>query len=90
MERPQNPNFNPNEPANFDPFQVEHKGKDLREFAEMVTGNYNGFVQTLDDVFALFEEEQLLLTEGPGGLRLGSDRQPSLIVNCPVPITIRE
>lgn len=81
--------FDPSVPEEFDPFQIEHKGEPLRAYAISVTGNDDGFVHSLGDLFDLADDGKILLTEGPGGLRLNSALQPSLIVNCPLPITVR-
>ncbi|MEO2018325.1 MAG: hypothetical protein ABGZ53_28575 [Fuerstiella sp.] len=80
--------FDPSVPAEFDPFQIEHKGENLTAYAISVTGNDDGFVYSLGDLFDLADDGNILLTEGPGGLRLNNALQPSLIVNCPVPITV--
>ena len=82
------PGFDPAAPSTFDPFQVKHKAADLSEFARSVTGNDDGFVQDLGELFDLVDDGHILLTEAPAGLRLDSPLQPSLIVNCPVPITV--
>jgi len=84
------PGFDPASPGNFDPFQVQHKGADTTAFAQAVTGNDDGFVERIGDLFDLVDDGDILLTEAPGGLRLNSPMQPSLIVNCPVPITVRD
>jgi hypothetical protein len=81
--------FDPSVPNEFDPFQIEHKGESLRAYAISVTGNDDGFVHSLGDLFDLADDGKSHLTEGPGGLRLNSALQPSLIVNCPVPLTVR-
>ena len=84
------PGFDPKVPTEFDPFQIEYKGADLTEFARSVTGNDDGHVESLDDLFQLADDGHILVTEGPGGLRLGSPMQPSLIVSCPVPVKVRD
>ncbi len=83
------PGFDPTSPEDFDPFQIHNKGADLTEFARDVTDNDDGFVERLGDLFDLVDDGDILLTEAPGGLRLNSPMQPSLIVNCPVPITVK-
>ncbi|MGE4619731.1 MAG: hypothetical protein AAEJ04_07995 [Planctomycetota bacterium] len=84
------PGFDPTSPEDFDPFQIRNKGADLTEFARNVTGNDDGVVERLGDLFDLVDDGDILLTEAPGGLRRNSPLQPSLIVNCPVPITVKD
>jgi len=77
--------FDPASKSNFDPFQIKYKGDDLTTFVNTVTKN--GQVETLSELFGLSKKGHVLLTEAPAGLRLNSSLQPSLIVNCPVPVT---
>jgi len=81
--------FDPEHRATFDPFQIAHKGAELGDFARLVTGRSDGLVTTLGDLFDLADDGHILLTEAPGGLRLNSPMQPSLLVNCPVPVTAK-
>ncbi len=82
--------FDPAHPSNFDPFQIMHKGHDLTDFAIEVTENDLGMVEKMNDLFDLVDSGHMILTEAPGGLRLNSPMQSSLIVNCPVPITLKK
>ena len=79
----------PADPATFDPFQMDDKGVDCPEFAISVTGNADGFIEDLGHLDDLIEDGFAIQTEGPAGLRLDSDLQPPLIVNCPVPLTVK-
>ena len=81
--------FDPADPATFDPFQMFDKGVDCLDFARRATGNEDGFIDDLDHLADLVEDGFVVETEGPGGLRLDSPLQPPLIVNCPVPLTVR-
>jgi len=83
------PGFDPEDPATFDPFQMDDKGVDCPEFAVGVTGNADGFIERLSHLQDLIEDGFAIETEGPAGLRLDSPLQPPLIVNCPVPLTVR-
>ncbi len=83
------PGFDPADPATFDPFQMDDKGVNCPEFAVEVTGNEDGFIEDLGQLADLIEAGVAIETEGPGGLRLDSPLQPPLIVNCPVPLTVR-
>jgi hypothetical protein len=81
-------------PATFDPFQMFDKGVSCPEFAASVTGNPDGFIEDLGHLDDLIDDGDVLQTEAPAGLRLDSPsnvgvRQPPLIVNCPVPLTVR-
>ncbi|MFQ5450557.1 MAG: hypothetical protein ACE5E9_07990 [Nitrospinaceae bacterium] len=83
------PRFDPTHPAAFDPFQMYDKGVDCPGYAALVTGNSDGFIKDLGQLKDLIREGRVIQTEGPAGLRFGSDLQPPLIVNCPVPLTVR-
>lgn len=83
------PGFDPVEPASFDPFQMDDKGEDCADFAAQVTGNADGFIEDLNHLDDLIEDGVAIQTEGPAGLRLDSPLQPPLIVNCPVPLTVK-
>ncbi len=83
------PGFDPADPATFDPFQMDDKGVDCLEFAASVTGNADGFMEDLGHLDALIDGGFAIQTEGPAGLRLDSPLQPPLIVNCPVPVTVK-
>jgi hypothetical protein len=81
--------FDPLDPATFDPFQMDDKGVNCPGYAAEVTGNSDGFIESLDHLGELEEDGVVIQTEGPAGLRLNSTLQPPLIVNCPVPLTVR-
>ena len=83
------PGFDPADPATFDPFQMDDKGVDCPGFATQVTGNSDGFIENLGQLRGLEDAGFVVQTEGPAGLRLDSPLQPPLIVNCPVPLTVR-
>ena len=83
------PKFDPADPATFDPFGMDDKGVDCPGFAAGVTGNSDGFIDDLNHLDDLIENGDAIQTEGPAGLRLNSPLQPPLIVNCPVPVTVR-
>lgn len=83
------PGFDPASPATFDPFQMDDKGATCSNFATEVTGNGDGFIEDLDHLDDLIDEGVVIQTEAPAGLRLDSPLQPPLIVNCPVPLTVR-
>ena len=55
----------------------------------MITGNRDGFVEDLNHLRKLVRRGLAIETEAPAGLRLNSPLQPPLIVNCPVPVTVR-
>ncbi len=80
------PGFDPADPANFDPFQMDDKGVSCLSSAISATGNGDGFIEDLNHLNDLIEDGLAIQTEGPAGLRLDSPLQPPLIVNCPVPI----
>ncbi len=82
------PGFDPDDPATFDPFQMDDKGVTCPGFAASVTGNDDGFIEKLGHLDDLIEDGFAIQTEGPAGLRLDSPLQPPLIVNCPVPVTV--
>ncbi len=65
------------------------KGVECPEFAASVTGNADGFIEDLGHLDDLIDDGFVIQTEGPAGLRLDSPLQPPLIVNCPVPLTVR-
>jgi len=81
--------FDPADPATFDPFQMDDKGVDCPVYAAEVTGNAGGFIESLSHLQDLIEDGFAIETEGPAGLRIDSPLQPPLIVNCPVPLTVR-
>ena len=83
------PGFDPADPATFDPFQMDDKGVDCLAFAIFATGNADGFIEDLNHLDDLIEDGLVIQTEGPAGLRLDSPLQPPLIVNCPVPVTVK-
>ncbi len=83
------PGFDPAVPATFDPFQMDDKGVTCLSFAQQVTGNSDGFIEDLGQLDKLIKDGFVIQTEGPAGLRLDSELQPPLIVNCPVPLTVR-
>ncbi len=83
------PGFDPADRATFDPFQMDDKGVSCLEFAASVTGNADGFIEDLGHLDDLIDDGFVIQTEGPPGLRLDSPLQPPLIVNCPVPLTVR-
>ena len=83
------PRYDPADPATFDPFGMDDKGVSCANFAAQVTGNSDGFIEDLHHLDDLIEEGVAIQTEGPPGLRLDSPLQPPLIVNCPVPLTVR-
>ncbi|MFQ5780976.1 MAG: hypothetical protein ACE5HN_09375, partial [Nitrospiria bacterium] len=80
--------FDPLLPATFDPFGMDDKGVNCPGFAATASGNADGliFYGDVDDMIAA---GVMIRTEGPAGLRLNSPLQPPLIVNCPVPVTVR-
>ncbi len=80
--------FDPAVPQSFDPFQLQVKGLECTEYAREVTETSDGLVSDLGTLFDLVDEGKILLTEAPGGLRLNHPLQPSLIVNCPVELTV--
>ena len=79
----------PAPPETFDPFAMDDKGVDCPVFATEATGNTDGFIERLSHLEDLIEDGFAIETEGPAGLRLDSPLQPPLIVNCPVPLTLR-
>ncbi len=81
--------FDPADPATFDPFQMDDKGVNCEDFAAQVTGNSDGFIEDLNHLDFLIANGDAIQTEGPAGLRLDSALQPPLIVNCPVPVTVK-
>jgi len=83
------PGFDPAERAEFDPFQMDDKGVSCPGVASAVTGNSEGFVEDFGHLEELEAEGLVVQTEAPGGLRLHSELQPPLIVNCPTPVTAR-
>ena len=83
------PGFDPADPATFDPFQMDDKGVDCLASAISATGNADGFIESLGHLDSLIAAGLALQTEGPAGLRLDSPLQPPLIVNCPVPVTVK-
>ena len=83
------PGFDPAQPADFDPFQMDDKGVNCPSLASEVTGNWDGFIEDFGHLEDLEEEGLIVQTEAPGGLRLHSPLQPPLIVNCPTPVTVR-
>ena len=83
------PRFDPADPATFDPFGMDDKAVDCAEFARQVTGNSDGFIESLGHLDDLIADGHAIQTEGPPGLRLDSTLQPPLMVNCPVPLTVR-
>ncbi len=83
------PGFDPADPATFDPFQMDDKGVDCLQFAIDATGNEDGFIERLSHLADLIDDGLAIETEGPAGLRLDSPLQPPLIVNCPVPVTVK-
>ncbi len=83
------PGFDPADPATFDPFGMDDKGVTCAEFAAQVTGNSDGFIEDLGHLDKLIKDGFVIQTEGPAGLRLDSTLQPPLIVNCPVPLTVK-
>jgi len=84
--------FDPADPAIFDPFGMDDKGGICPDFASLMasrhTGASDGTVYYGDEE-KLIEKGVLLRTEAPPGLRLDSRLLPPLIVNCPVPVTVR-
>jgi len=80
--------FDPAIPESFDPFQIQLKGVECSEYAREVSETSDGLVPDLNTLFDLADSGKILLTEAPGGLRLNSPLQPSLIVNCPVELTV--
>ena len=83
------PRFDPADPETFDPFGMDDKGVDCSGIAASVTGNLDGFIEDLNHLDDLIEAGVAVQTEGPAGLRLDSQLQPPLIVNCPVPVTVK-
>ncbi|MEH6532321.1 MAG: hypothetical protein V7735_13415 [Photobacterium frigidiphilum] len=83
------PGFDPADPITFDPFQMDDKDVDCPDVAAQVTGNTDGIIESLGHLKALEGAGSVIQTEGPAGLRLDSPLQPPLIVNCPVPLTVR-
>lgn len=83
------PGFDPADPATFDPFGMDDKGVPCVDFAAKVTGNRDGFIADLNHLEKLVNAGFVVETEGPAGLRLNSTLQPPLIVNCPVPVTVK-
>ena len=81
--------FDPADPAAFDPFGMDDKAVDCAEFARQVTENSDGFIEDLGHLDDLIDDGHAIQTEGPPGLRLNSTLQPPLMVNCPVPLTVR-
>ncbi|MBX2802152.1 MAG: hypothetical protein KTR31_31010 [Myxococcales bacterium] len=81
--------FDPTLPQTFDPFGMDDKGVSCPEVAAAVTGHSDGLVRDLNELTDLTEDGWVVQTEGPAGLRLNSPLQDPLIVNCPVPVTIR-
>lgn len=83
------PGFDPEDPATFDPFQMDDKGVSCPRFAVRVTENDDGFIEDLGHLEDLIDDGFAVETEAPAGLRLGSALQPPLLVNCPVPVTVK-
>ncbi len=83
------PSFDPADPATFDPFGMDDKGVDCLDFAINATGISDGFIEDLSQLDDLVEAGLAVETEGPAGLPLGHPSQPNLVVNCPVPLTLR-
>ncbi len=83
------PGFDPANPESFDPFGMDDKGVACPALAAAVTGRLDGFIEDLGQLEDLVEAGLVVETEGPAGLRLDSSLQPPLIVNCPVPLTVR-
>ena len=83
------PGFDPANPTTFDPFQMDDKGVSCLAFAVSATGNGDGFIEDLNHLDDLIEDGLAIQTEAPAGLRLDSQLQPPLIVNCPVPVTVK-
>ena len=83
------PGFDPADPITFDPFQMDDKDVDCPDVAAQVTGNTDGIIESLGHLKALEGAGSVIQTEGPAGLRLDSPLQLPLIVNCPVPLTVR-
>jgi len=83
--------FDPLDQANFDPFGMDpgDKGVECADVARDITGNSDGFIENLGHLEELVEAGLVIETEGPLGLRLDSPLQPPLVVNCPVPLTVR-
>lgn len=79
----------PAPPETFDPFAMDDKGVSCPGFAAQITGNADGFVETLSQLAELEQAGSVIQTEGPPGLRLNSSLQLPLVVNCPVPLTVR-
>lgn len=83
------PGFDPADPATFDPFGMDDKGVDCLNFAIAAVGNSDGFIEDLNHLRALVEAGLAVETEGPAGLPLDDPLQANLVVNCSVPLTLR-
>ena len=81
--------FDPAEQAALNPFGMDDTSVVCEEFATDATGNADGFIEDLGHLADQVEAGLVVETEGPAGLRLDSPLQPPLIVNCPVPLTVR-
>ncbi len=68
---------------------MDDKGVACAGFAADVTGRTDGFIEDLQHLDDLIEAGLAIQTEGPAGLRIDSPLQPPLIVNCPVPLTVK-
>lgn len=87
------PGFDPADPVTFDPFGMDDKGVSCLGFASQVTGRPDGFIKDLGQLANLVKAGHVIETEGPPGLRLKSalsDTLGPLIVNCPVPVTLKK
>ncbi len=69
---------------------MDDKGVSCPAFAAAVTGNADGFIRDLGHLDSLIAGGFAIQTEGPAGLRLDSPLQPPLVVNCPVPVTVKQ
>ena len=83
------PGFDPADPATFDPFGMDNKGVSCPDFAAQVTRDPAGFIRNLGQLDQLIQDGSAIQTEAPAGLPLNSSLQPPLIVNCPVPLTVK-
>lgn len=87
------PGFDPEDPATFDPFQMDDKGAACLTVVNSVLKNGDegaGVMESIHEVEDLDESGLIVFTEGPPGLRQNSPLQPQLEVSCPAPVTVND
>ena len=80
------PRFDPADPATFDPFGMDDKAVDCAEFARQVTGNSDGFIESLGHLDDLIADGHAIQTEGPPGPQAGLDPSASSDGELPGPV----